>query len=60
MTGRALYDRFCDAAKAKDQRWRSADDQLTREPLRAWPFLTTHDRDVWNGLAKRLPARRSS
>jgi hypothetical protein len=63
MTGRRLYDHYCDETvrqfPGKRGGWNQADD-----PLPAWSSLSDRSRSRWNALAKRItpkpkPAPRS-
>lgn len=54
MTGRRLYDLHCDAvhdARAMHDRFGR---QSQFEDLRAWPFLSDEERQMWGRLASRL------
>ena len=58
MTGRRLYDHYCDARKATEN-W-PADDPAS---LPAWSFLSTRRKKHWNDLARRItpkPKKRAS
>ena len=58
MTGRALYDRFCDSGAAVyHYHGLSVLPHDGNKPI-AWPFLSSRDRRVWNDLARRLTPRK--
>lgn len=53
MTGRKLYDKYCDSCaksfNANRGAWNPAE-----KPLPAWPSLSNSRRSQWNGLARAL------
>lgn len=53
MTGRKLYDKYCDSsAKAfgvHRGQWNAAE-----SPLPAWPSLSNNRRSLWNDLARSI------
>jgi hypothetical protein len=75
MTGEALYVKFTKACKAVDERgmWNArtelpgttkrrtiyANETETNVRPVAWPYLTQHDKAVWNEMAKRMTTRKS-
>lgn len=57
MTGRRLYDKYCDAVAAQTGSWERANGRISTVPpqgVLAWPFLGHQDRSLWNDLARRL------
>ncbi len=74
MTGEALYVKFTKAAAAANAGWNNktdlgavgcarrktfnSDNESAVRPA-AWPFLTDHDKRLWNDLARRLSPRSS-
>lgn len=57
MTGRKLYDHYCDAVKSETSEWQRDNGYVGTVPdagVRAWPFLHYSDRAVWNALARRI------
>lgn len=54
MTGRRLYDYYCDARAAKVGTWNEA------TPCPAWAYLKLRERQMWNEMACRLPKRRKA
>lgn len=57
MTGRRLYDKYCDATAEEfpDNRgaWRTAE-----KPLPSWPSLSNDNRRRWNSLARKITPKR--
>lgn len=57
MTGRRLYDLFCDAHRSH-RKWEYGEQQpagmTQRLPLLAWPYLDANEHHMWNSMARRL------
>lgn len=55
MTGRRLYELFCDTHKI-EMHWSGSDVDggLPSSPRLSWPYLHRYERDLWNALARRL------
>lgn len=53
MTGRRLYDHYCDAS-AKEFNAHRGSYAGAQTPLAAWPSLSSTSRRRWNDLAKRV------
>jgi hypothetical protein len=53
MTGRRLYDRYCDARKGHEQNvWNEASSRYVQLPApKAWPYLEAWERRVWGAMA---------
>lgn len=63
MTGRRLYEHFCEAAAFVGcYQWvrnKTALPHPDRPPV-AWAFLPGRDREVWNEAARRVTPRRKA
>lgn len=59
MTGRALYDRVCDARKFTERRNRyDGSTAFAEDAPPAWPYLCSRDRAAYNLAATKLRAVR--
>jgi hypothetical protein len=60
MTGRRLYEHYCDAqCDTAPKEWSSGELVVKGEwELLAWPFLPKSEKTKWNDLAKRITPRR--
>jgi hypothetical protein len=54
MTGRRLYDLYCDAHRQEQRTRFDGGIWFAVNPQVAWPFLTTRDQRMWNAVAPRL------
>lgn len=52
MTGRRLYDLFCDEHERRPQ-WSRDENLGLSQSLIAWPFLTHSERMMFNAIARR-------
>lgn len=52
MTGRRLYDKYCDAVAATTSAWDFERGAVER--TFAWPFLKATERRTWNEFARRV------
>jgi hypothetical protein len=60
MTGRRLYDHFCDALAGQTSAWQRENGfvaTVSDAGVKAWPFLTTTDRKVWSAMALAITPR---
>lgn len=62
MTGRRLYDLYCDAHEdlVHDGWAQAREGGQTRAHRLAWPALTADDRRMWNRVASRLKGTKRS
>lgn len=60
MTGRALYDRVTDAMMSQTGEWDRRNGTVGQIdcPPRAWSFLASAERKVWNKTAEALTVRK--
>jgi hypothetical protein len=61
MTGRRLYDHYCDASYSEDDTvWSALQERWVKPEKLAWTYLKSSERRMWNALARRVTPKRGS